>query len=149
MWAFYNLTKSFWLSLSPDSTTWNSGVKLQPGKPHLSSVEVKVEGKNGWLAPTQAMSTQQFSIQYSFTQLPLVTSLHTEFTALCFLLLALMMGEFDFKKKKRIKHESRSFVSTCRKLVYISLCMQLRFAEQIWICRRNNVHRIYRVTTLS
>lgn len=43
---------------------------MQPEKHHLSSAEVKVEGKNEWLAEIQPMSTQQLSL-IPFTTFPL------------------------------------------------------------------------------
>ncbi|CAB1429253.1 unnamed protein product [Pleuronectes platessa] len=36
----------------------HSGVELQPEKPHLSRAKVKVEGKNDWLAATEAIGSE-------------------------------------------------------------------------------------------
>lgn len=58
----------------------------------------------GWHHPRPC---QHSSSQNSLTQLPLITSLYTKFTALYFLPLALTMG-FDLKLKKRKKNEAQT-----------------------------------------
>lgn len=49
------------------------------------------------MAGTDPGHVNTAALNIPFTQLPLVTSLHTEFAAFCSLLLALMMGGFDLK----------------------------------------------------
>lgn len=81
-------------------------------KPHLRSKWRVRTG--GWHRPKP---WQHSSSQYCLTQPSLVTSFLTKFMALCFLLLALTVGEFDLKLKKKKKKlsTSRKFMNTCRK----------------------------------
>lgn len=116
-------------------TTWTGGVKLQPVKPHLSRAQVKVEGKNGWLAPTQAMSTQQLSI-FPYTTSPHYFFLHTEFTQQFFVVfyhLALMMGEFDLRKKKEM---NKAQTGTLRAHV-VENWLTSQLCLQAEVCRTN------------
>lgn len=59
-----------------------------------------MEGKNGWLAPIQAMSTQQLTL-FPYTTSP--RSCTAPDLQHSFVSLALSMGEFDLKKIKKEK----------------------------------------------
>lgn len=86
---------------------------------------------------------QHSGSQYSLTQLPLVTSLHTEFMALCLLLLALTVGEFDLKFlffKKRVKYKQEIYEHMHKNWRAGSWGLQNKctFAD-------NNKHRVHHV----